>query len=68
MLLRTAHRMTHVDYDLRSPLWQPFIERVGRQLKVVRYDERGCGLSRADEVPLSLDTAVEEIEGSYLGV
>ena len=46
MLLRTAHRMTHVDYDLRSPLWQPFIERVGRQLKVVRYDERGCGLQR----------------------
>ena len=60
--------MTHVDYDLRSPLLQPFIERLGRQLKVVRSDERGCGLSTADDVPLSLDTAVEEIEGSYLGV
>ena len=68
MLLRTAHRMTHVDYDLRSPLLQPFIERVGRQLKVVRSDDRGCGLSTADDVPLSLNTAVEEIEGSYLGV
>ena len=62
VLLRTAHWMTHVDYDLRSPLWRPFIERLGRQLEVVRYDERGCGLSTADDVPLSLDTAVEEIE------
>jgi pimeloyl-ACP methyl ester carboxylesterase/DNA-binding CsgD family transcriptional regulator len=62
VLLRAAHWMTHVDYDLRSPLWQPFIERLGRQLEVVRYDERGCGLSMADDVPLSLDTAVEEIE------
>ena len=35
---------------------------------MVRYDERGCGLSTADDVPLSLDAAVEEIEGSYLGV
>jgi pimeloyl-ACP methyl ester carboxylesterase len=54
--------MTHVDYDLRSPLWRPLIERLGHQLEVVRYDERGCGLSAADDVPLSLDTAVEEIE------
>ena len=29
---------------------------------MVRYDERGCGLSTADDVHLSLDTAVEEIE------
>jgi pimeloyl-ACP methyl ester carboxylesterase/DNA-binding CsgD family transcriptional regulator len=62
VLLRTAHWMTHVDYDLRSPLWRPLIERLGHQLEVVRYDERGCGLSAADDVPLSLDTAVEEIE------
>ena len=62
VLLRSAHWMTHVDYDLRSLLWRPLIERLGRQLEVVRYDERGCGLSAADDVPLSLDTAVEEIK------
>jgi pimeloyl-ACP methyl ester carboxylesterase/DNA-binding CsgD family transcriptional regulator len=62
VLLRAAHWMTHVDYDLRSPLWQPFIEGLGRQLEVVRYDERGCGLSTADDVPLGLDSAVEEIQ------
>jgi pimeloyl-ACP methyl ester carboxylesterase/DNA-binding CsgD family transcriptional regulator len=62
VLLRTAHWMTHVDHDLRSPLWRPLIEQLGRPLEVVRYDERGCGLSTADDVPLGLDTAVEELE------
>lgn len=27
----------------------------------MRYDERGCGLSGADDVPLTLDTSVEEL-------
>lgn len=62
VLLRAAHWMTHVDYDLRSPLWRPLIERLGRQFELVRYDERGCGLSSGDEVPMGLETAVEELE------
>ncbi|MDP3085841.1 MAG: alpha/beta fold hydrolase [Rubrivivax sp.] len=62
VLLRAAHWMTHVDYDLRSPLWRPLIAQLGRQLEVVRYDERGCGLSTADDVPLGLDASVEELE------
>ncbi len=38
------------------------IERLGRQFELVRYDERGCGLSTADDVPLGLEPSVEEIE------
>ncbi len=62
VLLRAAHWMTHVDHDLRSALWRPLIERLGRSFELVRYDERGCGLSGADEVPLGIDSAVEELE------
>lgn len=61
VLLRAAHWMTHIEYDLRSPLWRPLIERLGRRFELLRYDERGCGLSTDDGVPLSLDTAVEEV-------
>lgn len=61
VLIRTGHWLTHVEFDLRSPLWRPLIERLGRQLELVRYDERGCGLSGADTVPLSLGTGVEEL-------
>ena len=61
VLIRTGHWLTHVEYDLRSLLWRPLIERLGRQLELVRYDERGCGLSGADDVPLSLQTGLEEL-------
>ena len=61
-LLRAAHWMTHVEHDPRSPVWQPWLSRLGRDFRVLRYDERGCGLSGPDEEPLGLDTAVEEIE------
>lgn len=54
--------MTHVEYDLRSPIWQPWLERLGGAFDLVRYDERGCGLSGADEVELGIDAAVEELE------
>jgi pimeloyl-ACP methyl ester carboxylesterase/DNA-binding CsgD family transcriptional regulator len=61
VLVRVAHWMTHVEHDLRSPIWRPWLDRLGRELEVVRYDERGCGLSGSDEVPLGLDAATEEL-------
>lgn len=61
VLVRVAHWMTHVEHDLQSPIWRPWLERLGRDLEVVRYDERGCGLSSSDEVPLGLDAATEEL-------
>ena len=61
-LLRAAHWMTNVAHDPASPVWQPWLSRLGRELRVLRYDERGCGMSGADDTPLDLDTAVEELE------
>jgi pimeloyl-ACP methyl ester carboxylesterase len=61
VLVRVAHWMTHVEHDLRSPIWRPWLERLGREVDLVRYDERGCGLSDSDDVPLGLDAATEEL-------
>ena len=61
-LVRAAHWMTHVEHDLQSPIWRPWLERLGRAVTLVRYDERGCGLSGPDTVPLGLDAALEELE------
>jgi pimeloyl-ACP methyl ester carboxylesterase/DNA-binding CsgD family transcriptional regulator len=54
--------MTHVEHDLLSPIWRPWLERLGRAVTLVRYDERGCGLSGPDAVPLGLDASLEELE------
>ncbi|MBI5257876.1 MAG: alpha/beta fold hydrolase [Burkholderiales bacterium] len=61
VLVRVAHWMTHVEHDLQSPIWRPWLQRLGRAVQVLRYDERGCGLSGHDTVALGLEAAVEEL-------
>lgn len=60
-LLRAAHWMTHVERDSESPIWQPWLQRLGRSVQCISYDERGCGLSGSDDTPLGLEAAVEEL-------
>lgn len=62
VLIRVAHWLTNIEYDLRSALWGPWVERLSRSFRLVRYDERGCGLSDADDQPHTLDSWVEELE------
>ncbi len=61
VLLRAGHWMTHVEYDCESALFQPWITRLSRGVTLVRYDERGSGLSGDDGVKPSLESSVEEI-------
>lgn len=62
VVVRVAHWLTNVEYDLRSPVWQPWVERLSRSFQLVRYDERGCGLSSDDDRPRGLEPWVEELE------
>src|SRR5262249_3519246 len=61
-LVRAAHWMTNVEHDLRSAVWRPFIERLGRDGTLYRHDARGCGLSGKDDGPVTQPGAVEELE------
>ncbi|MFI5309121.1 MAG: alpha/beta fold hydrolase [Polyangiales bacterium] len=60
-LVRAAHWMTHVEHDLRSAIWRPWLERLGRDVTLIRYDARGCGLSAKDETKPTPEAAVEEL-------
>ena len=60
-LVRAAVWMTHVDYDLHSPVWRHWLTDLSKQHTLVRYDERGCGLSDHD-VEFSFDAWVEDLE------
>lgn len=61
-LVRVAHWLTNVEYDLRSPIWAPWVQRLSRSFRLVRYDERGCGLSGTDARPYGLEPWLEELE------
>jgi pimeloyl-ACP methyl ester carboxylesterase/DNA-binding CsgD family transcriptional regulator len=61
-LVRTATWLTHLDFDWESPVWRHWLTGLGEQHTVLRYDERGCGLSDRDVEDLSLEARVGDLE------
>jgi pimeloyl-ACP methyl ester carboxylesterase/DNA-binding CsgD family transcriptional regulator len=61
-LVRAAHWLSHVEHDLDSPVWRPWLAALARQHTYIRYDQRGCGLSDRDVSRFSLDAWVGDLE------
>jgi pimeloyl-ACP methyl ester carboxylesterase/DNA-binding CsgD family transcriptional regulator len=61
-LVRAAHWLSHVEHDLDSPVWRPWLAALARQHTYVRYDQRGCGLSDREVSRFSLDAWVGDLE------
>ena len=61
-LLRAAHWLSHVEHDLASPVWGPWLAELSRDHTYLRYDQRGCGLSDVDVEDFSLDAWVADLE------
>jgi pimeloyl-ACP methyl ester carboxylesterase len=61
-LVKAGNWMTHLDYDRQSPVWRHWVRELSRGHTLVRYDERGCGLSdrEFDGIP-TLDTYVGDL-------
>ncbi len=55
VILRAAHWLSHVDYDLESPVWRPWLQVLSARNRFVRYDPRGCGLSDRHVADLSIE-------------
>ena len=61
-LVRVATWLTHLELDWESPVWRHWLDRLGECHTVVRYDERGCGLSDAAVGEPSVETWVGDLE------
>ena len=61
-LVRVATWLTHLEHDWESPVWRHWLEGLAAGHTVVRYDERGCGLSDRDPRELSVDAWVADLE------
>jgi len=62
VILRAAHWLSHVDYDLESPVWRPWLQALSVRDRFVRYDPRGCGLSDRHVADLSIDAWHADLE------
>jgi pimeloyl-ACP methyl ester carboxylesterase/tRNA A-37 threonylcarbamoyl transferase component Bud32 len=61
-LVKAANWLSHLEVDGQSPVWRHWIRELSRHHTLVRYDERGCGLSDWNVDEFSLDAWVRDLE------
>jgi pimeloyl-ACP methyl ester carboxylesterase len=61
-LVKTANWMSHLEYDWKSPLWRHLARELSRDFRLVRYDQRGNGLSDWNVADFSLEACVGDLE------
>ena len=61
-LVKVANWLTHLDLEWSSPIWAHWLDGLAERHCLVRYDERGCGLSDWDVPDLSFDAWVDDLE------
>lgn len=61
-LVKAANWLNHLEYEWESPIWRHWIEEFSRDHTLVRYDERGNGLSDWKVADLSFEAFVQDLE------
>ncbi|WP_409330567.1 alpha/beta fold hydrolase [Trujillonella humicola] len=61
-LVKAANWLTHLDHDWHSPVWRHWLVELSRRHTLVRYDERGCGLSDRDVASSTFEDWVADLE------
>src|SRR6185503_14418522 len=62
VMIKAANWLTHLEYELQSPVWRHWIRFFTDNFRFVRYDERGCGMTDRNVGDLSLERWVEDVE------
>lgn len=61
-LVKAANWITHLEYDWESPIWHHWVKFLSRHFSMVRYDERGNGLSQRDPGDVSFPNWLPDLE------
>lgn len=61
-LVKAANWLTHLEFDWQSPVWRHLFTALAENHQLVRYDERGTGLSDRHVEEVSLDGWVRDLE------
>lgn len=61
-LVKVSNWLSHLEFDWGSPVWRHWLSELSRDHTLVRYDERGCGLSDWDAPDLSFEAWVRDLE------
>jgi pimeloyl-ACP methyl ester carboxylesterase/DNA-binding CsgD family transcriptional regulator len=61
-MLKVGNWLSHLEYDFTNPVWGHLLDALSAGHTVVRYDQRGTGLSDRDVSAISFDAWVNDLE------
>jgi len=61
-IVKAANWLTHLEYDWDSPVWRHWFTELSQEHMLVRYDDRGNGLSDWDVEDISFDAFLHDLE------
>lgn len=61
-VMKTGNWMTHLEFDLESPIWRHLYRELAKGHTLIRYDARGNGLSDRTVDEISFDAFVGDLE------
>jgi pimeloyl-ACP methyl ester carboxylesterase/DNA-binding winged helix-turn-helix (wHTH) protein len=61
-LIKAANWLNHLEYDWQSPIWSHLLHALAAEYRLIRYDERGNGLSDRDVADISFEAFVRDLE------
>jgi pimeloyl-ACP methyl ester carboxylesterase/DNA-binding winged helix-turn-helix (wHTH) protein len=61
-LVKASNWLTHLDFEWDSPIWRHWWSALSLHHRIVRYDERGNGMSQRDVGDVNFDTWVQDLE------
>ncbi len=62
VMIKAANWLSHLEFEWDSPIWRHWIEELTKDHLVIRYDERGNGLSDWNVDDLSFASWVRDLE------
>ena len=62
VLIKAANWLSHLEYELESPVWGHWFRFFGDHFRFLRWDDRGCGLTDRDVDELSFERWLGDIE------
>jgi pimeloyl-ACP methyl ester carboxylesterase/DNA-binding CsgD family transcriptional regulator len=61
-IVRAQHWFTHLEHDWNNPAVRPWTEDLARRYLLLRFDQRGTGLSDREVPEISLEAHVRDLE------
>ena len=61
-LVKAANWLNHLEYDWQSPIWSHLLHALAAEHQLIRYDERGNGLSDWNVEDISFEAFVRDLE------